>query len=153
MKQLELKHIAPYFPYGLEVQYIGDMTDDNKRVDGDYIKIGEIAKIGSVDFRYSNPVYWMDFERGLFGVNSNVFKPILRPLSDLTKEIEYNGEKFIPCEQFSYDMECMLRLGDVDTGCQPYSLIQKLIEWNFDIFGLIDKDLAIDINARGLCFR
>jgi hypothetical protein len=25
-------------------------------------------------------------------------KPILRPLSDLTKEIEVNGEKFIPIE-------------------------------------------------------
>ena len=27
---------------------------------------------------------------------SNVYQPILRPLSDLTKEIEHNGEKFIP---------------------------------------------------------
>ena len=26
----------------------------------------------------------------------NLLKPILRPLSDLTKEIEHNGEKFIP---------------------------------------------------------
>lgn len=25
-----------------------------------------------------------------------VFKPILRPLSDLTKEIEHNGERFVP---------------------------------------------------------
>lgn len=121
MKQLELKHISPYFPFGLKIKSGED--------------IYEVLSIGK------NCVY---FKGGLLPYND--FKLILRPLSDLTKEIERNGEKFIPCEQFSYDMECMLRLGDVDTGCQPYSLIQKLIEWHFDIFGLIDKDLAIDIN-------
>ena len=27
---------------------------------------------------------------------SNVYQPLLRPLSDLTKEIEHKGEKFVP---------------------------------------------------------
>ena len=28
----------------------------------------------------------------------------------------------------------------------PYFLVQKLIEWHFDIYGNIDKKLALDIN-------
>jgi len=29
----------------------------------------------------------------------------------------------------------------------PFSFIQKLLEWHFDIFGLIDAKLAVDINC------
>ena len=28
-----------------------------------------------------------------------------------------------------------------------YGLVSKLIEWHFDVFGLIEKGLAIDINT------
>ncbi len=34
--------------------------------------------------------------KGFLYVNLDVGKPILRSLSDLTKEIEHNGEKFVP---------------------------------------------------------
>lgn len=30
---------------------------------------------------------------------------------------------------------------------ESYLLMQKLIEWHFDVFGLIEKGLAIDINT------
>lgn len=166
MEKLELKHLAPYLPYGLKVIYTGELDDNGNRLDGDYIQIGEIAKIGSVEFRYINPIYWLDFKRGYFGINSHNFKTILRPLSDLTKEIEHDGEKFVPKEKlrvlsgafnpdedfkntFTIHISDNIVIGFKAT-CMyvdQFKLFQKLLEWHFDIFGLIEKGLAVDINT------
>lgn len=65
--KLELKHLAPYLPYGLKLVYL-----DGSIRDLIYLDLQSLSRIG---------IYC---------------KPILRPLSDLTKEIEVNGEKFVP---------------------------------------------------------
>jgi hypothetical protein len=66
---------------------------------------------------------------------------ICHPLSGLTKEIEHNGERFVPIE--------ITGIIDWEYGYEklPYWLIQKLFEWHFDVFGLIGSNLAIDINT------
>jgi len=78
-------------------------------------------------------------------------KPILRPLSDITKEIEVNGEKFVPIDWIDKNHNannyapCAIMLdGTIELGF--YKDFQKLFEWHFDIFGLIEKGLAIDFN-------
>lgn len=80
--------------------------------------------------------------------------PILRPLSDITKEIEHNGEKFVPIERvcffekiddldsFSKFFKAMLN----DLEHLPFAIIQKLIEWHFDLFDGIKNKEAIDVN-------
>lgn len=68
-------------------------------------------------------------------------KLILRPLSDLTKEIEVNGEKFVPRSKFFGNPL------DYIITKNSYEVVQQLISWHFDIFGLIDAGLAIDINT------
>jgi len=111
------------------------------------------------------------------------FKPLLRPLSDLTKEIEHNGETIIPLQELSKIMllkvECHIFMGDyIDLGhgysfhfnkkevnfeCRKgfrgekwdeqcyvpnqLKMFDKLHEWHFDTRGLIDNNLAIDINT------
>jgi len=80
---------------------------------------------------------------------TNVFKYLttiyLHPLSDLTKVIEVNGEKFVPSTlglNLPLDnliSEEILKL--------KYTTVQKLLEWHFDIHGLIENGLAIDINT------
>ena len=83
------------------------------------------------------------------------YKPILRPLSDLTKEIEHNGERFMPIDELNnicddsldryndyFDEENIL---DVDWFKEPFLIFQKLIEWHFAI-GLNDDDY-IDVNS------
>ena len=71
--KLELKHLAPYLPYGLKIQGKGG------RVETLGIEVGMTAKtINCAAILY-------------YG-----YKPILRPLTDLTKEIEHNGERFTP---------------------------------------------------------
>ena len=82
--------------------------------------------------------------------------PILRPLSDLTKKIEIDGETFRPFHKLDHDFElqnntylCLILHGAriINLFDHPYEIMQKLFEWHFDVFGLIDKGLAIDINT------
>ena len=80
------------------------------------------------------------------------FKPILRPLSDLTKEIEVNGEKFLPLDELAIieEVVCLqysTEFFETSIKYLPNWIIEKLLEWHFDIYELIEKGLAIDINT------
>ena len=74
---------------------------------------------------------------------------ILHPLSDLTKEIEHKGEKFITMKKIAiynpnnveYLIECVI------TGLVEYIVLRQLIEWHFDIADLLSKGEAIDVNT------
>ena len=80
----------------------------------------------------------------------NKYKSILYPLSNLTKEIEHNGEKFIPTIIISKIMsngDWLLICSKVNINNLPYYIVEKLIEWHFDIAGLIEKGEAIDVNT------
>lgn len=73
---------------------------------------------------------------------------ILRPLSDLDKEIEHDGNKFNPLEYIwekDYESYTSSYFKSHIKGV-PFGIIQKLLEWHFDINGLIERGLAIDIN-------
>jgi hypothetical protein len=132
--KLELKHLAPYLPYQV---LVGDGRTPFELTEYNFTNV----------YPYITSLY-------------------LRPLSDLTKEIEVNGEKFVPLsileEKFrplSRDLNIFLFNGriSIDIETQDYSqtidlfdgflIIQKLLEWHFDVFGLIENNLAIDINT------
>ena len=79
--------------------------------------------------------------------------PILTPISDLNKEIEI-GKKFLPIDfiknRCSSESEFKNLLAIIDRNRfkeLPYWLLSHLFEWHFDVFGLIEKGLAIDINT------
>lgn len=143
MEKLELKHLAGYLPYVLKIMRPDNMT------------ILEIVGLQGSLFIFSEGGY------GQIGNSGN--KPILRPLSDLTKEIEVNGEKFVPMDRlfgsayriqgfehyvniFNGGFELTITKGN-KTVYADFYIYQKLYEWHFDIYGLIEKGLAIDINT------
>jgi hypothetical protein len=128
--KLELKHLAAYLPYGVRTN-IGRYSETNIELDLGF----------------------------LISYNIDAFKLILRPLSDLTKEIEVNGERFVGIEkietlfniEFEMDSESSFLIGKeilYDVLELNYVIIEKLFEWHFDVFGLIENDLAIDINSN-----
>jgi len=174
---MELKHIAPYLPYktiGISKQgtFFYLSTGCNMRGNGI-----EDRDIGT----------WV----------SNGIKPILHPLSDLTKEIEHNGERFVPMEEmlrankhefkelplitkcetkiyerdndtfctieylnndksvssFSYSSQYRRFIDRNETYGKPYAtpyqydLFEMLYKWKFDIFNLIEKGEAINVNT------
>lgn len=123
--KLELKHLAAYLPYGVKCQWV---RQDDKEV------IESTITISDYDFL----------------IRRNNAKPILLPLSDLTKEIEHNGKKFVPNYDSDFKYFITYELDDFIESI-PHSLnydqMQKLLEWHFDIFGLLENGLAIDINT------
>ena len=133
--KLEIKHLAPYLPYELKYRDMLYRTDN-------YLHV-------------LNPLS-LSFNRD----HIHNIKPILRPLSGLTKEIEVNGEKFVPFDilydgyknspNLNYDYFCLLQIKSIDykikKGEISIGMYSSLIEWHFDVFGLIEKGLAIDIN-------
>lgn len=142
--KLELKHIAGYLPYKMNGLFVYPNGDAEKCILG-------ITNGGSV-------------RDGLVSINTFLnstypAKPILRPFSDLTKEIEVNGEKFVPLEKLNehpqtkhyidkWGEEYVL-LVDYEKGYNAtYNMTAKdlLYEWHFDIHGLIEKNLAISIH-------
>ena len=129
---IKQEEIAGYLPYNLKMSNGGFLEG-----------IGE-GIIKTSDF-------------GLFYPIHNL-KPILHPLSDLTKEIEVNGEKFVPFKKLGWewmDGEQGSRIY-CEYGESPKAVInvidylddlQKLYQWHFDIHNLIERGLAIDINT------
>ena len=180
--KLELKHLSCYLPYGLKMKRNGFI--------GKLLTIKQPKEDSLVDyyeFQVSTSDWWENNVDDL-----NPYKPILRPLSELTKEIEVNGEKFVPliklwekdantsfkknitCDFkqnhiYSLEREWTLFVDDTpefhfsqySNGLQSfryanktkkiclsnYNQFEKLFEWHFDVFGLIEKELAIDLNS------
>lgn len=141
METLTIKELAPYLPYGVMGTY--QLQDVLPSAIGPpkYELRNKELRPDSVDFflKYC--------------------KPLLRPLSDLTKEIEVNGEKFIPeiwlktyimeKENYShYDTSWIRELQyKYDISKISYWVMEKLYEWHFDTKNLISRRLAIDLNT------
>lgn len=227
--ELTIKELAPYLPYGLKVQYegiingkeIGDYKrqwNKDHKVDGlfvdysdykepEHIKGLKIGFIKEVRISLKGITYRIGRKGLQTHYSTNGFKPLLRPLSDLTKSISHNGETFVPLvklfgysrgtfdfeakyvntmasfeiqlemlgyrnyffsfrkdlgndvridESFSHRFFCESRdlyQDDliVEEVKNQHYLFQKLAEWHFDIFNLIENNLAIDINTIQQC--
>jgi hypothetical protein len=132
--KLELKHLAPYLPYGLKA-VIRLKEDSTLPIDDECIV--EISC----------------FEAAYLGSEYDEFKPILRPLIDLSKIkqiAEYYSSFYEHLERINPSTKetqnCALML-DGSIEFQYWNDYQFLLEHHFDIFGLIKKGLAIDINT------
>ena len=149
--KLTLQVLSAYLPYGVKMI----LLENNREVD--------------LSPGFVNPVLCYPSH----------YKLLLRPLSALTTEIEYNGERFVPMlmlvdpdktdwgkmkavqynpfkgiwpDKIYYKVEHS-ELGEVITInplnplVLPYHLVQKLLEWHFDLFGLLDSGDALPITA------
>lgn len=134
MNKIELKHLAPYLPYDLSMIFE---------------KSGDVRKLKGLSYDCELIFYFHVIQRGQTIWN---YKPLLRPLSDLTTEIEHNGENI-----------CVWEFLQEETGHSPHSIdgfiergsllmnithdvVEKLFEWHFDVFDLIPKGMAVNIN-------
>lgn len=160
--KLELKHIVGYLPYGIPAKLSkkGIFNQDDEYPNPRTLELGIIKNISFWHPEITGQLHVSDTYSFDFDEIDEV-DIVLRPLSDLTKEIEVNGEKFVPMgalcsievseeedfklygkipEVWKYLSETKIRYWD-------YWQVKKLYEWHFDIHGLIEKGLAIDINT------
>jgi len=173
--KLKIEHLAPYAPYKLKL-------------------INGVVRVDLTAISLDSPFVFITTYLGSreeIMKHIDEVKPILRPLSDLTKEIEVNGEKFVPMVELAkianlditkyslgeyngdtYGILCDIKNDDdIDTHevlgfdlisgfghhykpSKNFTIVNnqlqlwnKLFEWHFDIFGLIQNNLAIDLNS------
>lgn len=158
MEKLELKHLAPYLPYDIKVRILNYKSD--------YVG-KEFGTLSGYYYFNGEPHYYVNKDKNQAGKDWTLIQPILRPLSDLTKEIEVGGEKFVPSDKimethelwsstfaygFSIEQDSLGIIGfKTPESWLPLvnyiPFFDKLYEWHFDVFGLIEKGLAIDINT------
>ena len=142
---LEIKHLAPYLPYGLKLQYIV-----REKVE----KTGTMISLSNYECETHPTRVSIDFDNE---EHIWMFKPILRPFSDLDKPIKRDvnltvnpsiafglvkDEEGIWCDEFSADY------GESPTAKIDVTQMNFwLFEYHFDVFGLIKAGLAVDINT------
>lgn len=109
----------------------------------DYVGIKTAKSNG---FYYIGDDLYITYEGGPVGKEIGTeCKLICHPLSDLTKEIEVDGDWLIPNDKVMYFDGKELALTPVSQ--MPYGWVTRLFEWHFDLFQLIEMGLAIDINT------
>jgi hypothetical protein len=138
--KLELKHLASYLPYGVKVIHEDEIKEIHGIINDEiYLSYNDIGTDNNYCFAEDIIL-------------------ILRPLSQLTTEIEHNGEKFVPINVIRkfglghVDFITTEREGWIeDYGNEgwisrlPYGILEFLLSLHFDIYGLIDKNLAIEL--------
>jgi hypothetical protein len=140
--KLELKHLTGYLPYGLKAEIIDYKCDYVGRQYDTIIGFHQWDSLGA---------FWSVLTDGGAKPDIKKIKPILRPLSDLTKNKfrnDFNDASkhiFFDIGSFSDFAEYLTKEDYILSF--PFDLIQWLIERHFDIYGLIEAKLAIDINT------
>lgn len=148
--KLELKHLSPYLPYKLKVKTkIGNLILcqlNNSTKWNAWFYFCRNSKNKNQLYNFNNLKNADGIGRGFL---LKEITPILRPISDIEKEIEVNGEIFIPLEKLESMFGDCTKLTDTMLvgSFVPFGIVQKLFEWHFDVFNLIENDLAIDINT------
>ena len=168
MNESELKHLAPYLAYELQMAYI---------VKDEVVEVGSLNKV-YINKSENHPIR--------YGINYNdaehewMFKPFLRPLSSITTEEAYELGILLTSEADMEDIEVgvggvdvfgkyytvvryqdkvdeeysfMIQfspIGIVGIDLIPYEAYEWLFKNHFDVFGLIEKGLAIEKNVVGL---
>ena len=164
--KLELKHIAPYLPYGLQV----NANDSDLRIKN---FTGEISSWEYYDTRFN---VWNEYKLESHTVSIGSIKPILRPINSMTKEEAYEfgilavGEADMEDKEIGVGVMKLMRdtyptIVYQDQEDEEYSVIiqfssigvymsgiammsYEAYEWlfknHFDVFDLIEKGLAIN---------
>lgn len=90
-------------------------------------------------------------DQWVIDLKNNTIKPILRPLSDFVKNLdkwEHIRDEF---SDLSYDhfINCFFLFGINENSADrlEYGQLKLFLKNHFDVFGLIDNGLAIDMNT------
>lgn len=136
MTELKPEYVAPYLPYGIKVK--GKNS-------------GEVTEMQSL----SPNVNGLKLISSRYHDDVGDFVLVLKPLLKLTEETKIGGEVFVPLEYLVSEVSVcdaernFLDFYEVNKNPDkikfaPYTIMQKLLQWHFDVFGLIDEGLAVD---------
>jgi len=139
METLKLHHIAPYLPFELKCETIDR---------------GEVV-ISELNAAYSDNSYTfmniVESEKGFDDI-----KPLLKPMSALNVSYVAELARYVSTLDEEYTIEIAMKMIEERKSKplnMPYVVVQILLRWHFDVFGLIDKNLAKNIlELEAECF-
>jgi hypothetical protein len=139
--KLEIRHLTPYFPYGLECMVSDYYNGYNGTNETKKAKLNAIWSDNSYSF-----FDLVESERGFEKI-----MPILRPLSQIKEYFEPIFETDKEVNEFlSYEATTPFSVEEIlnyKFEYLPYGTCQVLLKHHFDLFGLIGEGLAVDINT------
>lgn len=149
-----MKHLAPYLPYDLKCYIMRERITE--RLEG-------------LEYGYDENRTPMALFQEFGQWELTKFKPLLYPISRLRESISLNhhneGQEFVPRKMLvakwivrngkhhenansiaDYKVGQFTSAAEVKKGYDslPHWVFQDLIKWHFDVFGLINKGLAIE---------
>lgn len=130
--KLELKHLAPYLPYGLKAYHMFD----GKNLERDVTPHNVFTFVnGDTNAKIAlRPLsHWRSYP------------PYLNEYSDLENGDFYRGEDIIIDSNGKWSLNLKDSISWEPLWMQEF--LNKMYKHHFDLFGLIDAGLAIDINT------
>ena len=124
--KLEIKHLAPYLPYGLRIEHPTMMSGDRK--------ISEMRNLGQTSIEISHRIY----------VQISSCKPLLRPLSDYA-DINSDAMNSLNCDISEQINLNEFAIGYICLGSLYQSTYDICLKNHIDVFGLIDQGLALPL--------
>lgn len=143
-------------PYDASPDFVQAYYDNYpKQIEG--VKYGKLKQV-TINKNY---IQWKVGKHNghLKGIAGHNIRMVLRHMSNLTKEITIGKKKFVPLTELlresNFDVDNMsweeqseyLNVFTFDSGSLSLRDAELLCSWHFDIFGLINHGLAIDMNT------
>lgn len=171
-QQLTIEHIYPFFLFDLKMK----SNDENYnysgvKVEPNIVELDSISKRGYVAFDGIPGFYPVEHFKPILHPFSDITKPItvegynegkeFVPIIALAQlngayEDEHDVKRLYTKVTNSYELfyntashidDCVLSIQDGFIDTLNYEIVLQLYEWHFDIHGLIEYGLAIDINT------
>lgn len=128
--KLEIKYLAPYLPYGLKAKF----QEKNKKTCRKYV-------IGTISAMYLDcSICCYD----TVNATPDNFKPILRQLSDYA-DINSDAMNSLNCDMSEQINLNDFAIGYICLGSLYQSTYDLCLKNHIDVFGLIDKGLALPL--------
>jgi hypothetical protein len=151
MEQLTKKELAYYIPYGIPaiLSRKGLLNQDDEYPNPKTRQIGIIKNISFFDTEINGELH-IDDNYSFDFCEINEVTICLKPLSDLTDD-EFKELLKLDIGHIDYisiEREYWIGKKGYENWLKqiPYGIIEKLLSWHYDIFNLIPRNLAIDIN-------
>ena len=132
MEQLQMKHLVGYLTYNLKLKFVSQHEADK-------LSIGDIVSLKGVNDGYIHV--------NGYQTNNKSYLPILKPL------IEYKNypdilDEFSDFSEEQFENDFFVLPGAINAfDFVNYTIMELMFKHHLDIFGLIDKELAIDFNT------
>lgn len=142
-----LEKVIDYLPHGVEVRILNHKSD--------YVGI-ERAKVNGYYMLKDKPHF--TYKGGSTGKSIFEIRFLLRPMTQITQEIEHNGERFTPIDRlrkikpnldFDDTGDLLIDYYEVCSIDYPetgYSITKQLKKWHFDVDRLIEAGIAEDLS-------